>query len=145
MNTPCLRAAADDFQNRLKHYVDLKIVELKDVPAKNKTVTQVQEAESSRILENLPPRSYLVVLDRSGKQVSSSEFANFIEQRRLHGPKVLAFAIGGPHGFSRTLLQRADWVLSLSKMTFPHEQTRVILLEQIYRAFTILKGEKYHK
>ncbi len=137
--------AQADYLQRLQHYANIDLLELKDVPTRNRTEAQIQDDETRTVLRVLPDDAFLVALDRRGKQLSSEDLAFFLNKLMGDRRKTVIFAIGGPHGFSEALRQRADLVLSLSAMTFPHELARVMLLEQLYRAFTILKGEKYHK
>ncbi|MDQ7064079.1 MAG: 23S rRNA (pseudouridine(1915)-N(3))-methyltransferase RlmH [candidate division KSB1 bacterium] len=139
------RLAQADYLQRLQHYIHIDLLELKDVPTRNRTEAQIQDDETRTVLRVLPNDAFLVVLDRRGKLLSSEDLASFLNKLMGDRRKTVVFAIGGPHGFSEALRQRADLVLSLSAMTFPHELARVMLLEQLYRAFTILKGEKYHK
>lgn len=139
------RQAEEDYLRRLQHYGHVERRELKDVPTAKRAPAQIQEAETERILQALPAGAFLVALDRRGENMTSTDLAAFLESHRMRGTPSLVFAVGGPFGFSRRLLERADMVLSLSAMTLPHELARIVLLEQLYRAMTILKGEKYHK
>ena len=139
------QTACAEYSGRIAHYNSLEIKILKDSRFDEKDVRKAIEDESSRLLATLPPAAFFVALDSRGKQTSSPQLAALISQKQTYGPSELIFAIGGAFGFSEVVLQRADRILSLSKMTFPHELARVILLEQIYRALTILRGEKYHK
>lgn len=136
-----------DYLRRIRHYNPVEYVELKaEKRRKNTPDAEVQQRECERILKVITPQEYVVVLDEYGEQFSSRGFAEFISQCQLHGTiKILTFVIGGATGFTRTLLQQADKVCSLSTMTFPHQLCRIILLEQVYRAHTILAGEPYHK
>ncbi len=142
---PYWRAAQQDYLDRLRRYTALELRELKDIPARSRSRHEMQQEESRRLQEQLPEGVSLIVLDRRGRQMSSEELAQFLESHRLRGTRRLAFAVGGPFGFSQELREQANLVLSFSKMTLPHELARIVLLEQLYRAFTILKGEKYHK
>jgi 23S rRNA (pseudouridine1915-N3)-methyltransferase len=139
------RAAAQEYADRLRRYVDFRTVEVKEIPPAKKSPRQIIEEETALVLNAAPEKGFLVLLDRRGQALSSDELAEFIERRRQQGPRDLVFAIGGPLGFAQDALKRADAVLAMSKMTFPHDLARVMLLEQLYRAFTILRGEKYHK
>ena len=118
-----------DFESRILHYVPVEIIEVegKDVP------------------KYLSPKFFNIALDRNGKQFNSEDFAKFIEEKMVYFKKDIAFFIGGADGFSGDFVKSCDFSLSFSKMTFPHEIARLLLLEQIYRAFTIIKGERYHK
>ena len=105
----------------------------------------VREREWRNLAARLPDRRYLVLLDRKGIMLSSEQLAGKIQNLQNRSVADLCFAVGGPAGFPRAALSEADFVLSLSAMTFTHEMTRLILLEQLYRAYTILKNEKYHR
>lgn len=128
--------AVEEYAGRLKHYTRFERVEL---PARR---TRDEEAET--ILGRLGPQDWLVALDERGKQLTSVELASFIALAQQQS-KDLLFAIGGDEGHAPELVSRARLVLSLSKLTLPHRLARVVIAEQLYRAFTILKGEPYHK
>lgn len=102
-------------------------------------------AQGKLLLKSVPPGAVKVVLDNTGKQMSSVEFSRLISDWELKGRKHITYLIGGPEGHSREVLGSADFCLSLSKMTFTHDMVRLLLLEQIYRAYTIKAGEQYHK
>lgn len=106
--------------------------------------TRQKEAEGQKIIDSLTPSDFVVLLDERGKQYSSVEFSSFIEKQMLSGRRKTVFVVGGPYGFSKEVYERADSLLSLSKMTFNHEMVRLFFTEQIYRAMTILRGEPYH-
>ncbi len=119
----------NDYLGRVKHYIGIEIV----------------ETSESAIAKFLTDRTFNVILDRSGKEFDSLDFAVFIQDKLAKSSKDIVFFIGGANGFINELLEQGDLLLSISKMTFPHEVVRLLLLEQIYRAFTIINGEKYHK
>lgn len=141
-----LRAGAEEYSTRVKRYASLKIIELKEEKggSKKDASTYIRERESERLLERIPAGTYCVVLDEKGKQQSSVEFATTLERRMLRGDSEWCFVIGGAYGINETLRRRADSVLSLSRMTWTHQMARVLLLEQLYRAFSIMRGEPYH-
>lgn len=139
------QTAAHEYEQRLRRYTSYNVVEIKDTKPSGKSTSQIQADESFRLLQRISPASFVVALDKSGKSINSETLANLLHEKSLYGPGELAFCLGGPHGFSGNFLQKTAQTLSLSKLTFPHELARVILLEQLYRAFTILNGEKYHK
>jgi len=112
--------------------------------SKNLSEDQQKEKEGELILQQISPSDELFLLDEQGMEVSSVEFARFLEKKMISGIKRLVFVIGGPYGFSGSVYSRAIGKISLSKMTFSHQMVRLIFLEQLYRAFTILKGEPYH-
>jgi 23S rRNA (pseudouridine1915-N3)-methyltransferase len=126
---PWIRQGIDVYVDRLRHYVPFELVELRD---------------ETQILKSLRSTDHLVLLDERGTFFSSVDWARNLEQKAAHLPKDLVFAIGGPYGFPQDVLARADERLSLSPMTFSHQLVRVVFLEQLYRAFTIIRGEHYH-
>ena len=131
---PAIQALTDDYVKRLSHYADVEAVQVKDESALLKFC-----AKDAR-----PTKHTLVLLDAGGKQLSSEELAKFLREHEERNPLLLLFAIGPADGFTDAARQAAGLVLSLSKMTLPHEVARIVLLEQLYRAFTILKGHPYH-
>jgi 23S rRNA (pseudouridine1915-N3)-methyltransferase len=133
------------YLDRLRHYTTVRWSELKSVPAKRKTPEKsVKGQEGVSILRNIDDREYVMALDRKGKMYDSRGLASHLEKTFMNHDR-LVFVIGGVLGLSEDVLKRAHAVLSLSRLTFTHEMTRLILPEQLYRAFTILRGEKYHK
>lgn len=106
---------------------------------------EIQEREGVQLIKRLSGFEYVVALDERGKQVSSKEFASLLDKQMLTGTKSLAFIIGGAYGLSENVRQRANRVLSLSDLTMPHQLVRLVLVEQVYRAYTLLKGISYHK
>ncbi len=134
------KAFQDDYLKRLSHFVKSEVIELKDGMPPD---TAVKEGE--RILENVNQNSFVVLLDVKGRSCSSPELAEEIEKWQNRGLKEVAFVIGGANGVSSAVAERADISLSLSFLTFTHEMARVVLLEQLYRAYTIIKGFPYQK
>jgi len=133
------------YQQRLSHYVSFSMEVIPDVRnTKNITETQQKEAEGDMILKKLSKNDHVILLDENGKQYSSVEFSGFLQKKMNAGFKNLVFIIGGPYGFSETIYKRAQGKVSLSKMTFSHQMVRLFFVEQLYRGFTILRGEKYH-
>jgi 23S rRNA (pseudouridine1915-N3)-methyltransferase len=133
------------YAKRLKNYVNFSVTTI-NVP---KTVRQRSQKEQKTeegklILQALAPEDVLVLLDERGKEYNSLEFSDFIAKKQNASIKRLIFLIGGPFGFSDTIYERANAKLSLSRMTFSHQMIRLFFAEQLYRAYTILKGEKYH-
>jgi 23S rRNA (pseudouridine1915-N3)-methyltransferase len=134
------------FQNLLKRFVDLKIVYLKEEKIiEGENENEVKKAEGERILKNTDKRVVTIVLDQKGKMISSKELAKFFQNKINQGKSEFTFVIGGALGLDENVLKNCDEIISFSKMTFTHELSRLILLEQIYRAFSILKGTRYHK
>lgn len=133
-----------DFLKRLARYGEVRIKVVKE--RKGRMADQARiDSEGRDLLEVVEPKSLLVALDRTGRQVDSEGFAELFRQWRDQNRRTTSFIIGGALGLSREVVAAADLVLSLSRMTFTHEMARLILLEQVYRAFTILAGSKYHK
>mgnify|MGYP001045011270 FL=1 len=133
------------YLSRLKHYIKFELEVIPDIKSrKNKTEIQQKEEEGQQILKKLDAGDWLVLLDENGKAMSSVAFSEFIEQKMIQSVKTLVFVIGGPYGFSQEVYGRANQKLALSKMTFSHQMVRLFFVEQVYRAFTILKKEPYH-
>jgi 23S rRNA (pseudouridine1915-N3)-methyltransferase len=144
-----LRAGIAEYAKRLTAYGKLEIVELKEEvfkePLSEKERLQIVTKEGERILGQLGNRSFVFVLDPRGRSLSSEEFARHLSELALRGVSDVDFVIGGSLGLSPAVRERADFVLSFSEFTFPHQLMRLILVEQIYRAVTINRGEHYHK
>jgi 23S rRNA (pseudouridine1915-N3)-methyltransferase len=139
---PWIKLGVSEYSSRINRYLPLTIDELKD--EKDATIEEGRRREGDRLLKQVPPNAVLVVLDERGQQMDSVKFAEFIGKQRDSGTPELVFAIGGAYGFSEEVRNRAAKVLALSAMTFTHQMVRPFLLEQIYRAFTILNNEPYH-
>jgi len=141
-----LETGVNRYLDRLRHYVPTRIHIVKEerVPPRG-AAAHVKEKEAEKILRLVEKKDCLVIWDQNGKEIDSVALAEFLEERRTGGTSRMWMVIGGPLGISQTLLLRADFVLSLSRMTFPHDLARLMVMEQLYRAFTILKGEAYHK
>lgn len=137
-------AGINDYVERLSHYMPFSVVTLPDLKAtKNLSEEQQKEREGELILKQLTPADTVVLLDEHGKELRSVEYAEWLLKKQSSSRK-LVFVIGGPYGFSEAVYRRADDKLSLSRMTFSHQMVRLIFVEQLYRACTILKGEPYH-
>ena len=134
------KALQEEYLKRLSHFVRCDLVEIKD-SAKHESA----EIEGKRILEMLNPKTFAVLLDVSGKPISSHQLSSNIDNWQNMGLKEVSFIIGGYEGVSKEIRERADYLLSLSFLTFTHEMARVILLEQLYRGYSILKGFPYQK
>ena len=145
-STDYISKAIDTYVQRIGHYMPIEVIEVADVKnAKNMDVAQLREKEGELIIKQLRADDYVVFLDDKGKQMSSTEFAHWIDKQNMNsGIKRLVFVIGGAYGFSVEAYKQAKSFLSISKMTFSHQIIRPILVEQIYRAMTILRGEPYH-
>lgn len=137
--------AISDYSQRLTHYVPFDIEELPDLKnTKSLTEEQQKEREADMLFEKLLPGDVLVLLDEKGKEFTSREFSTYLENKMQTISRRLVFLIGGPYGFSQRVYDAAQGKISLSKMTFSHQMVRLFLVEQIYRAYTIMKGEPYH-
>ncbi len=135
----------DMYANRLQHYVNFELEIIPDLKkTKNLSIDQQKNMEGELILGKLQTSDFVTLLDEKGKTYTSLQFAELINKRSLSGMKRLVYIIGGPYGFSDAVYGRGNSKLSLSAMTFSHQMVRLFALEQIYRAFTILKNEPYH-
>jgi len=135
----------NEYVQRLSHYLSVQIEEIPDLKnTKSLTEEQQKEKEADLIFDRLQGGDVLVLLDERGKEMTSREFSLWMEQKMQTVPKRLILLIGGPYGFSKRIYEAAQGKISLSKMTFSHQMVRLFLIEQIYRAFTIIKGEPYH-
>lgn len=140
----------NEYIKRLKTLCNLKIIQLEDVQLmeKNLNETLIQktlEKESEEIIKNIPKQSYIISMCIEGKQMSSEELAKTFADKAVEGFSNITFIIGSSHGLSDKIKQMSNYKMSMSKMTFPHQLARVMLLEQIYRGFSIINGSKYHK
>ena len=141
-----LKEGIDEFQKRLTPYASFEIIELTPVEIKDENLVQkALDEESQKILSYVKPQSYVITLEINGKMLSSEEFAKKINDLTFDGVGEVIFVIGSSCGLSPIVSNRANFKLSFSKMTFLHQFARLILVEQIYRAFKIIKGETYHK
>lgn len=144
-----LKMAQDEYLKRLGPYAKVEVIEIKDEDIKENfsesEVELAKEREGEGILSKIKDRDLVFTMEIEGKQRSSEEFANEIENLMIYGNSDIAFIIGGSCGISKEVMKRSDRKISFSKMTFPHQIIRINLLEQIYRAFKIIKNEPYHK
>ena len=143
------RDAIDEFTKRLSRYCKLEIIEVADEKtleqASETEIRLIKEKEGERLLKNIKDDTYVIALCIDGKQLDSEELSKKIEKLGIQGVSHICFVIGGSLGLSDAVIKRADFKLSFSKMTFPHQLMRVILLEQIYRGYRIMNHEPYHK
>lgn len=144
-----LKEAIEEYTKRLQRYCKISIIELQDEKtpdnASEKEELQIKSKEGEAILKNIKDNSFVIALDLKGKMLSSEEFSSYIEDLGVSGKSDIVFVIGGSLGLSQEVITRSNYKLCFSKMTFPHQLFRVMLLEQIYRGFRIMKGEPYHK
>ena len=136
---------SEDYLRRLRRYFPVKVAEVAEEDMNRRSPEEVLSAEASRLLKRIPSGAYVIALDREkGEPLSSEELARRLEALGVSGRSHVAFVLGGPLGLSPELLGQSDEVLSLGRMTLPHALARVVLLEQLYRAAKIERGEKYH-
>ena len=140
-----IKEGIEKYLKRLKHYTKLEmaeIPELKNTKALTEEQQKVKEAEL--ILKKVTPQDHLILLDENGTEFTSLQFANYINKRSVTSSANLIFVVGGPYGFDQSVYDRANDKISLSRMTFSHQMVRLFFTEQLYRAFSIIKGEPYH-
>ena len=143
--TPEIDRLCEEYLKRLQHYVPSEVVVVPDVKrGKNESPEQLKAREGMQLLNNVQPGDLLFLMDEAGKGYTSVAFSHFLQKQMNSGRKRMLLAIGGAYGFSQEVYARADGKISLSQMTFSHEMARLFLLEQLYRACTILRGEPYH-
>ena len=144
-----LEDAIKEYSKRLTRYCKLKITELKDektIDGQSEALDiRIKEVEGERILKAISDDAYVFILDLKGKEIDSVDFSKKIDNLKISGKSSIQFVIGGSLGLSDSVVKKADFLLKFSEMTFPHQLMRVILLEQVYRAFRIMNNEPYHK
>ena len=144
-NSNTFQGIIDDYSERIKHYTPFEVTVIPELKnTKSLSQEQQKKMEGDLILKLLQDSDYVVLLDEHGKELRSIEFATWMSKKQQSVSRRLVFIIGGPYGFSSDIYGRANEKLSLSKMTFSHQMVRMIFVEQLYRAFTIIKGEQYH-
>ncbi len=135
----------EKYLNRLKHYINFNLLIIPDIKnTKNLTEAQQKNKEAEAIHKQISSSDIVVLMDEKGKKHSSISFANYLNKQMIGSVQHLVFIIGGPYGFDESIYQRANTTISLSDMTFSHQMVRLFFVEQLYRAFTILKNEPYH-
>lgn len=140
-----IKDGIDTYTSRLKHYTPFSIFEIPELKnASSLTKEQIKNKEGLLILKNLKESDDVILLDERGKEYTSREWAGIIEKKIINGSRDIVFVIGGAYGFSEDVYKRASGMISMSRMTFSHQMIRAIFTEQLYRAFTIIKGEPYH-
>lgn len=141
-----LKEGIDEFLKRLTPYASVEVLELSPIEIKDENLTsKILKQEGEKILANIKPNSYVITMEIEGQIISSEKFSQKLEEIGNEGYNEIVFVIGSSCGLSKSVSNRADFKLSLSKMTFLHQFARLLLIEQIYRAFKIQKGETYHK
>lgn len=140
-----IQEGIEKYLKRLKHYISFQMVIIPDIKnVKNISEAQQKEKEAELFFRNITSQDFVILLDEFGKELRSVELSSFLEQKMVSSVQHLVFLIGGPYGFSDLVKQRANYSLSLSKLTFSHQMVRLFFIEQIYRGFSIMKGEPYH-
>ncbi|MCP3888250.1 MAG: 23S rRNA (pseudouridine(1915)-N(3))-methyltransferase RlmH [Desulfobulbaceae bacterium] len=139
-----LRIGIEDFASRLKHYTNFDISVVKDSSG-SRSDSKTIEKQGQLLLKSVPAGAFKVVLDAGGKDFSSESFSEQVTKWEMQGIKQVSYLIGGPDGHGPAVLKEADLKLSISRMTFTHDMVRLLLVEQLYRAYTIKAGERYHK
>ena len=144
-DNPALQQLISTYEKRLSYYINFELQLLSDIKnSKSLSEEQQKIKEGELILSYVEPSHHLILLDERGKEYTSIAFADELQKKMNTGIKQLTFVIGGPYGFSQAIYQRANSKLSLSKLTFSHQMRRLFFVEQLYRAFTILRNEPYH-
>lgn len=143
------KQAIAEYEKRLGAYSKIEMIEVPDEKApenmSDKEIEQVKEKEGQRLLAKIKPQATVITLEIQGEMLSSEGLAKELQQRMTQGQSDFVFVIGGSNGLHQDVLNRSNYALSFSKMTFPHQMMRVVLIEQVYRAFKIMRGENYHK
>ena len=140
-----MKEGTDDYVKRLSFYIQFETKVIPDLKNRNTLSVELQkEKEGQLILNQIIPGDYMILLDEHGTEFSSLELSKWLEKKMIAGIRQIVFLIGGPYGFSKMVYQRADFKISLSQLTFSHQMVRLIFVEQVYRAMTIIKNESYH-
>lgn len=140
-----IQQGIEDYLRRIKHYVEISVIDLPDIKQSGRMNPEIVKQKEGQKFEKLLSKSdVLILLDESGQEFTSRGLAEWLNKVMNSGPREISFVSGGAYGFSQNIVRLADFRLSLSKMTFTHQMVRLIFLEQLYRAFTILKGMNYH-
>ncbi|WP_454803877.1 23S rRNA (pseudouridine(1915)-N(3))-methyltransferase RlmH [Mucilaginibacter phyllosphaerae] len=140
-----LKEGIEKYVKRLKHYTKLELIDIPELKnTKALTEEQQKAKEAELILKKITVQDHVILLDENGLEFTSVQFANYINKRSVSSSANLIFIVGGPYGFDQSIYQRANDKLSLSRMTFSHQMVRLFFVEQLYRAYSIIKGEPYH-
>jgi len=140
-----LNEGLDKYMGRLKYYISFNLIIIPDIKnSKSLSESQQKEKESQLIMKHIQPQDTVVLLDEFGKEFRSIDFSKYLEKNMVNSIQHLVFIVGGPYGFDQRIYERSNQKISLSKMTFSHQMIRLFFVEQLYRAFSILKGEPYH-
>ncbi|MES2268215.1 MAG: 23S rRNA (pseudouridine(1915)-N(3))-methyltransferase RlmH [Bacteroidota bacterium] len=140
-----LKEGIEKYVKRLKHYTRLELIDIPELKnTKALTEEQQKAKEAELILKKITAQDHVILLDENGSEFTSVQFANYINKRSVSSSANLIFIVGGPYGFDQSVYQRANDKISLSRMTFSHQMVRLFFVEQLYRAYSIIKGEPYH-
>lgn len=143
--TPYIQEGVDVYVKRLAHYIPYEVRTLADIKTtRGLTAERQKELEGDMLLRQMQAGDRVILLDERGREMTSRDFASYIDRAMNAAPRRMLFVVGGPYGFAKSVYDRADDLLSLSRMTFSHEMVRLFFSEQLYRAMTILHGEPYH-
>lgn len=146
LSAPWIRSGVEEYGGRIARYLPFETIELREAKGGGSKgdIRFGRDEEAARILERLPASAFVVILDEGGKALTTEDWSAFLGERMLYGPDEVILVIGGAYGLNAAVKARGDLCLSLSKFTFPHQLARLLLLEQTYRAMTILRNEPYH-
>ena len=133
-----------DYHKRINRFVNFEIIEINNINIKKANSLEIQKKEGIKILEKVDKKDQMFILDEKGKSYNSIDFSKFIENRMVNSSKNIIFIIGGAYGFSKKIYSRSNSIISLSKMTFSHQIIRLFMVEQLYRALTIINNHPYH-
>ncbi len=140
-----LRQLAERYEERIRQFLPIEIVEVRPEKSRSRSDSEIIAIESQSLIDALPPQGRIVTMDERGREMTSVELAKWLERETIHNPHGVSFVMGGDLGLSEEIRSRAGLVLALSQMTLPHDLARVVLLEQLYRACTIIRNIAYHK
>ena len=139
-----ISSGMEEYRKRIHRYIGFETIEIETTKQASNELMTVRKAEYKAQLKNIVTGDYIILLDEKGKSLNSIEFSVFIQQKMNESRKCLVFIIGGAYGFTGEMYSKADYIISLSPMTFSHQIVRLVFMEQLYRAMTIIKGEPYH-
>lgn len=139
-----IKSLISDYEDRINHFINYEIIEINLKKNKNISEKEIKKKEGIKILDRIEKKDYVVLFDENGKEYSSVEFSEFIKNKITNFSKKIIFVVGGAYGFSDDIYVRSNSLISLSKMTFSHQMIRIFILEQLYRAFTIINNHPYH-
>ena len=139
-----IKSLISDYEDRINHFINYEMIEINLKKTKNISEKEIKKKEGIKILDRVEKKDYVVLFDENGKEYSSVEFSEFIKNKITNFSKKIVFVVGGAYGFSDDIYVRSNSLISLSKMTFSHQMIRIFILEQLYRAFTIINNHPYH-